>query len=79
MNTPFAPPPPDADSLAPIRDGLGDQRARVVAHAAAAASHARARADRTVAFEVRCAAAALLATAELLDELRPSRRGSCAA
>lgn len=60
--------------LSMIRGEIAAVCARVAAHANAAMVHADAECDRGLAFELRCASAALLSAAELSSHLRPSRQ-----
>ena len=57
-----------------IREEIAQQLSQVAAFAAAGSVQAQVGNDRALAFEVRCAAAALMAVAGLVDHLRPSRQ-----
>jgi hypothetical protein len=68
---PYIVPPAD---LAPIYDALGDAMATVSAYAENAARFAEIRDPRGLAYAVRSCAAVLMTAAELVEEVRPSRR-----
>lgn len=61
-----------AQDLTAVREEIAAVCARVAAHANAAMVHADAACDRGLAFELRCASAALLSAASLSQHLRPS-------
>lgn len=57
-----------------IREEIALQLSQVAAFAAAGSAQAQVGNDRALAFEVRCAAASLMAVAGLVEHLRPSRQ-----
>ncbi|QIJ74395.1 hypothetical protein GU700_07270 [Methylobacterium sp. NI91] len=57
-----------------IREEISQQLSQVAAFAAAGSAQAQVGNDHALAFEVRCAAAALMAVASLVEHLRPSRQ-----
>lgn len=56
-----------------IREEVAGLLRCITAHASVAACHAEAGTDRLLAAEVRCAAAAMLAVADLIQHLNPNR------
>lgn len=63
-----------AQDLTPVREEIAAVCARISAHANAAMVHADAACDRGLAFELRCASAALLSAAKLTEHLNPARQ-----
>ncbi|KQT55424.1 hypothetical protein ASG52_24795 [Methylobacterium sp. Leaf456] len=57
-----------------IREEIALQLSQVAAFAAAGSAQAQVGNDHALAFEVRCAAASLMAVAGLVEHLRPSRQ-----
>lgn len=57
-----------------IREEVAGLLRCITAHASVAACHAEAGTDRLLAAEVRCAAAAMLAVADLIQHLTPNRQ-----
>lgn len=57
-----------------IREEVAGLLRCITAHASVAACHADAGTDRLLAAEVRCAAAAMLAVADLIQHLNPNRQ-----
>ncbi|TXN73424.1 hypothetical protein [Methylobacterium sp. WL6] len=68
---PYVVPPAD---MAPIYDALAETMATVATYAENAARFAEIRDPRGLAYAVRSAAACLMAAADLVEEVRPSRQ-----
>lgn len=63
-----------ARDLTAVREEIAAICARIAAHANATCVHADAACDRALAFELRCASAALLSAASLSQHLRPAQQ-----
>ena len=68
---PYAPPAPDLTS---VFEAVAEAAAQAETYARAATDFAAIGDARGLAYSIRCASAALVAAADLADELRPSRQ-----